>query len=307
MLQKISKFILILLIIFSVKLPVFAEATSEDPIDTLLENVYKAWNKHDIEKLFSYYSNSFLTGDGINKEQYKDLTKLLWENYPNVQIESQRRTVRSQDQYATISSIDLFFGDTKKQDDKEDSVGSLSALAQGQLFLKKYGETWKIESERTHFELVTVYYGNAKEYLDNHQIYFSAPEQVNSGDQYSATLYFILPDDVTATATINKELITSPQEEVKESYQNINAHKLERLFNANEENYNELVSATIVLSKGIIEPKFEGILFISKRVNIIPQRKSRSDLKVADYKFGEEKEIDEEQTDTEEDSEDSEE
>ena len=46
----------------------------------------------------------------------------------------------------------------------------------------------------------------AKKYLDNHQIYFSSPEQVLSGSQYSATLYFILPENIKANATINKEL-----------------------------------------------------------------------------------------------------
>ena len=119
---------------------------------------------------------------------------------------------------------------------------------------------------------MTVYYGDAKKYLDNHQIYFSSPEQVLAGSQYSATLYFILPENIKANATINKELIVKPDPEapIDESFQDITEHKLERLFSANTTNHNELVSATIVISKGIIEPKLEGVLYISKRINVAP-------------------------------------
>ena len=151
----------------------------------------------------------------------------------------------------------------------------MSAISQGQLFLKKYGKHWKIESDRIFFELVSVNFGNAKEHLDEHQVYFSTPEQIRAGEEYSGTLYFALPENVQATATINRELIVPPKDnqEAEESYQNVSEHKLERLFMANSSNHNELVSATVVLSKGIIEPKLDGVLYISKRVNVLPETK----------------------------------
>jgi hypothetical protein len=190
-----------------------------------------------------------------------------------VQLKNEKKTIRSQDQYATASVIDLFFGQSKEKNDQMDETGKLNAISQGQIFFKKYGNEWKIESDRVYFELVTIYYGNAKSYLDSHQIYFGAPEQVQSGEQYTATLYFILPESVQATATINRELITYPHpESIEESYQSASSHKLERLFGANENNLNELISSTIILTKGIIEPKLEGILYISKRVNVLPRK-----------------------------------
>lgn len=246
------------------------EAIQADPLEYLFEQMYEAWNDHDLERLFSFYSNDFVTGDGIKLDDYKELTKSLWDAYPDVKIENQKRTIRSQDQYATVSGIDFFFGQSKDVNKELNDKGSLNAISQGQIFFQKYGKDWKIVSDRIHFELVTVYYGDAKKYLDNHQIYFSSPEQVNAGAQYSATLYFILPENIKASATINKELIVKPDPAAvfDESFQNITEHKLERLFQSNTTNHNELVSATIVISKGIIEPKLEGVLYISKRINV---------------------------------------
>jgi hypothetical protein len=248
-----------------------AEEDLEDPIEAVFSMIYTAWNDHDAEKLFKFYHKSFVTGDGITKDDYRELTEALWEAYPNIQLENQKRTIRSQDQYATISGIDFFFGSSKEENSDIGKKGILNAISQGQVFLQKFGNEWKIVSDRIQFELVTVYYGNAKEYLDNHQIYFSSPEQVKSGEQYSGTLYFILPDNIKATASINRETIKKPDNTVpEESFQVVSDHKLERLFAANDTSHNELVSATIILSKGIIEPKLDGVLYISKRVNVSP-------------------------------------
>lgn len=260
----------VLLLIFTmIQAPIRAD--DSETVEKVYQEIYQAWNDHNADKLFAYYSKSFITGDGINKEEYRELTEKLWQTYPDIKIENQKKTIRSQDNYATISGIDFFYGTSAEKNDDLSKEGILNAISQGQTFLQKYGKDWKIESDHINFELVTVYYGNAKQYLDEHQIYFSSPEQVKADDQYSATLYFILPENIKATATINKEIIQKPGEvSPEESFQVIKEHKLERLFQANLDNHNELVSATIILSKGIIEPKLDGILYISKRVNVLP-------------------------------------
>jgi hypothetical protein len=275
------RLILILITFCSIIInPVFADLAEEevdDPIEAVFAEIYSAWNEHSADKLFKFYHKGFVTGDGITKEDYRELTEALWEAYPDIQIENQKRTIRSQDQYATISGIDFFFGASKEENSDVGKKGILNAISQGQIFLQKFGKEWKIVSDRIQFELVTVYYGNAKEYLDNHQIYFSSPEQVKSGEQYSGTLYFILPDNIKATASINRETIKKPDNSIpEESYQVVSDHKLERLFMANDTSHNELVSATIILSKGIIEPRLDGVLYISKRVNVSPAVFSRS-------------------------------
>jgi hypothetical protein len=275
----------------------------DDPIEALLINLYDSWNKHDLDKLNSLYHKDFKTGDGINRESYKELTKSLWDSYPDIKIENQKKTIRSQDQYATVSLIDFYLGESKEMNPDLNQNGTLNAISQGQIFLQKFGQEWKIVSDKVQFELVTVYYGNAKEYLDNHQIYFSSPEQVKSEEQYSATLYFILPENIRATASINKDLIEKPDpdKELDESFQVINEHKLEKLFKANDSNHNELVSATVVISKGIIEPKLDGILYISKRINVLPQLKANKEEAVVKTPFSkiykEEKPKEEKKTD----------
>lgn len=262
-----------------------------DPVEKIYEEIYTAWNAHDADKLFSYYSKNFITGDGISKDEYRELTEKLWKTYPDIKIENQKRTVRSQDNYASISGIDFFYGTSAEINQDLKQAGILNAISQGQTFLQKYGNDWRVESDHINFELVTVVYGNAKQYLDDHQIYFSSPEQVKAGEQYSGTLYFILPENIKATATINKELIQKPTtESPEESFQVINEHKLERLFGANTTNHNELVSATIILSKGIIEPKLDGILYLSKRVNILPQINKVDPEKIVEKSFASTKE-----------------
>ncbi len=263
------------------------ETVVEDPVEKIIEEVYKAWNEHNADKLFSYYSKSFTTGDGITKDEYRKLTENLWSAYPDIKIESQKRTIRSQDQHAAISIIDFFYGESKDANPDIQQKGTLNAISQGQLFLQKYGNEWKVESDKIHFELVTVYYGNAKEYLDNHLIFFSSPELVKASQQYSGTLYFVLPENVKATATISREYIQPPGKDEKpdDSFQVVTESKLERLFQANDLNLNELVSATIILSKGIIEPKLDGILYISKRVNILPPFENAKPLNIVKTSF----------------------
>ena len=287
------RILLVLVTILSMNvLPVYAKADveSEDPIELVFAEIYDAWNKHDTDKLFGFYSKDFITGDGIAKEDYRELTESLWSAYPDIQIENQKRTVRSQDQYATISGIDFFYGVSKDENLDLNKKGVLNAISQGQIFLQKVGKEWKIVSDRIQFELVTVYYGNAKEYLDNHQIYFSSPEQVKANEQYSGTLYFILPENIKAAASINRESIKKPSTPPpEESFQIVNDHKLERLFAANDTNNNELVSATIILSKGIIEPRLDGVLYISKRVNVSPAVRASESLEIVDSAFSESK------------------
>jgi len=282
-------------------LPVYAEEETEveDPIEIVFSEIYEAWNKHDSEKLFAFYSKDFITGDGIVKKDYRELTESLWAAYPDIQIENQKRTIRSQDQYATISGIDFFYGESKDENLDLGKKGVLNAISQGQIFLQKVGKDWKIVSDKIQFELVTVYYGNAKEYLDNHQIYFSSPEQVKANEQYSGTLYFILPENIKATASINRETIEKPSEiPPEESFQVVNDHKLERLFAANDTNNNELVSATIILSKGIIEPRLDGVLYISKRVNVAPAIQPSESLNIVDSPFARPKEEAKENSDS---------
>lgn len=266
-----------------------ADKAEAHSIDIFLSKLYTYWNEHDLEGLFSLYGSNFSNGDGLDKDQLKDLTESLWENYPDLEVTQQSQTIRSQDQYATISLVDFFSGKTAEKHKDLEIKGVLSAVSQGELFLKKYGKDWKVESDKISFELVTVHYGDVDKYLNDNQIYFAAPEQVHSGDQYTGTLFFILPENIQATATINNELIVRPAIPVEESFQAVSGHKLERLFTANKTNHNELISATMIITKGLLEPSLEGLLFISKRINVVPSRRKLKEDQVAMSSFADSK------------------
>ncbi|MDD9898040.1 MAG: hypothetical protein OXU45_03465, partial [Candidatus Melainabacteria bacterium] len=85
-------------------------ADDVENVEKIYQEIYRAWNEHDGDKLFSYYSKSFITGDGINKEQYRELTEKLWKTYPDIKIENQKKAIRSQDTNAPISGMDFCYG-----------------------------------------------------------------------------------------------------------------------------------------------------------------------------------------------------
>ncbi|MFZ4084145.1 MAG: hypothetical protein ACOYK1_01205 [Vampirovibrionia bacterium] len=244
---------------------------SDHPVKHFLDDFYSAWNAHDIEKLMSFYSKSFISADGIIKDDYKKLTERLWTNYPNIQLLNRKRAFRNQEMYSTVTTVDYYLGETKDVNPDFNERGKINALAQGSMYLKRYGKDWKIESDRINFELTTVTFGRAKKMLDENYIYFSAPEQVDAGQDYSAALYFAGGDDYSVSASVDKELVQyiDEPEAIDEDYQDLTAKKLERLFKANDNKYNELVSATALFYKGLVDPQLDGILFISKRVNVL--------------------------------------
>lgn len=284
---------ILLLSIFSLAMPAVEsksdQAKAKHPVAILLENFYDAWNLHDIDEVMSYYSKSFISGDGIDKDSYKKLTLKLWENYPDIQILNRKKSFRNQDQYSTATTVDYYIGETKLENPDFKQKGKINALSQGSWYFKKYGKDWKIESDDINFELTTVTYGSAKSLLDANYVYFSAPEQVRSGQDYSATLYFAKEEDISVSAIVEKELIKFDEDKElpEEEYQNLASNKLERLFKANNSNYNELVSATALVYKGIVEPELEGLLFISKRVNVLEKNKPIEEVKLVDKIYAE--------------------
>jgi len=260
---------------------------SDHHVKKVLDDFYSAWNEHNIEKLMSFYSKSFISADGISKADYKKLTERLWTNYPNIQLVNRKRSYRNQEMYSTVTTVDYYIGETKDINPDFNEAGKLNALAQGSMYLKRYGNDWKIESDRINFELTTISFGRAKKMLDENYIYFSAPEQVNAGDDYSATLYFAAGDDYSISASIDKELIryVDEPEVLEENYQDLNSKKLERLFKANDNKHNELVSATALFYRGILNPSLDGVLFISKRVNVLSKPEEVTEKKIVKEAF----------------------
>ena len=244
--------------------------TEIQKINELLDNLENEWNGHNINKLVKYYSDDFINGDGLSIDSVKSLTSELWEAYPDIKTKSQERTVRILGEYATVESTDIFEGTSSMIRQEVGANGLLKAVSVGQVFLKKFGPLWKITSDKTIFERVSIGYALGSELIDQNKIKLTAPEQVAGGQQYTARLDFELPPDIKPVAAISKEVLLYPQVAAEDKFRLINEPKLERLIPSNRNGRNELVTATVGLTGGALKPKLLGLVFLTKRVNVIP-------------------------------------
>ena len=244
--------------------------TETQKIEALLDDLENNWNKHDIDKVLKHYAEGFVNGDGLGIEAVKKLTLELWEAYPDIQTKSHERVIRFNGEYATVESTDLYNGTSSRIRTEVGTKGDLKAVSIGSAFLKKFGPAWKITSDKTLFEKVTIGYGIGGELIDKNKITLSVPEQVVSGQPYTAELDFDLSDDIKAVAAISKEVLTYPQLTAEDKFRLVDQSKLERLMYANKVAKNELLTATVGLTGGPLKPKLLGLIFLSKRVNIVP-------------------------------------
>ena len=98
-------------------------------------------------------------------------------------------------------------GSTAKEMPGIGSKGDLKSISEGQLYIKKVGNNWKIIGDRIDYEKVRVAFGQSR----NLAATFSAPEQVKSGHQYSAKLELDLPPNLTAVGSITSQPLSYPQ------------------------------------------------------------------------------------------------
>ena len=254
--------------------------TETRKVNEVLDEIEKHWNAHNIEKVIEFYDDRFVNGDGLNIDAVKELTKDLWEAYPDIMSKAIEKTVRIQGDYATIESTDVFEGSSSMIRPEVGTKGNLRATSAGQMFFKKFGTAWKVTSDKTLVEKVSIGYGIGAELLDQNKIQITAPEQVISGQQYTARLTFNLSDDIKPVAAISKELLIYPQVSVGDKFRLIGEKFIERLINANRISRNELVTATVGLTGGALKPKLLGLVFLSRRVNVVPVSGDNSEISI---------------------------
>lgn len=254
--------------------------TDTQKIEQLLDDLENNWNQHKIDKVLRHYADDFVNGDGLSLEAVKNLTLELWEAYPDIFTKADSRSIRVYGDYATVESTDLYQGTSSMIRTEVASKGTLKALSMGELFLKKYGSVWKITSDKTKFEKVSIGYGLGIEVVDENKIKLIAPEQTVSGQQYTAKLDFQLPNEIKPIASISKEVLTYPQVIGEDKFRLINEPSLERLLSANKISKNELVTATVGLTGGPLKPKLLGLIFLSKRVNVISVSNQSSEVSI---------------------------
>ena len=254
--------------------------TEVQKINQLLDEMEKNWNAHDIEKVMENYSEDFVNGDGLDLEAVKNLTLELWDAYSDIQSKSLEKGVRVFGEYATVESLDSYVGSSSRVREEVGSKGFLSATSRGNLFLRKFGPTWKITSDKTTFEKVSIGYGLGTELINQNKVKFIAPEQVVGGQQYTASIDFELPETIKPVAAISKEVLLYPQYITEDKFRLINEPVLEKLLQANKISKNELVTATVGLTGGALKPKLLGLLFLTRRVNVVPISEQEAEVSI---------------------------
>jgi len=237
-------------------------------ISTLLTNLESQWNAHDIDGLMSNYSEEYTNNDGLNKKAVRLITQRFWSQYPDSKSTSKIKQIRVDGGFATVESKDVATGTTDKENQSIGTKGDLESVSEGQVYLKKQGNSWKIIGDRIDFEKVRVSFGLGKQLNSN----FTAPEQVRSGKQFSAKVELNLPIGLSAVGTITSQPLKYPQSDDKESAEKLlrglDNNALERIMQTNKENRNELIMATV----GIMNSARHllGITVLTRRVNVVP-------------------------------------
>ena len=116
-------------------------------------------------------------------------------------------------------------------------------------------------------------YGEAK----NLDIKLTAPEKINAGEEYTASLEFNPPANIIAIASIASDKVEYPQKQAKEVYRKFPEDNiLERIFVSNSDNVNEYVVASIGLTRADVEDfniklSLTGFGYKIVRVNVVPK------------------------------------
>lgn len=243
-------------------------------INQMLQDLLASSNRHDIEGVLKHYSPEFISGDGLNLKDIRNLVLETWEMFPDIRYNSRVLEIRTSGKWATVETLDGAAAMAKVDPAVSDTPGRLTSSSRGMLYLQKAGKTWEIISDYILHERAVVTYGP----VENVNVDVATPEQVFAGESYSAKLDVDVPPGNIAFAMIAKEPLVYPQITGKNKFRTLSAEKtvLERIFSANDSNNNEVVTATIGFTQiGQDDQErptinLAGIMTIIKRVNVIP-------------------------------------
>jgi hypothetical protein len=238
---------------------------------TAVRDLLAASNRHDMDSVLKHYSPRFVSGDNLSLDQVQKLISETWKIYPDIRYHSQVMALRIHGDWATVESMDGAQATAKA----EKMVGQLRSQSRGMLFFHRIGKTWEICSDYTLYESAAILFGEARKL----PMALSTPDQVFAGEPYTAKISVQLPPGVIGIAAIAKEPLVYPQRHSEDKFRTVSdeAPLLERVFDANQMNRNEMVTATLGLTQitqdASERPRvtFNGLATLVKRVNVQPK------------------------------------
>ncbi|MBY0404555.1 MAG: hypothetical protein K2X66_11700, partial [Cyanobacteria bacterium] len=256
-----------------------SEVGSKD-VNSILEvvsDLIASSNKHDMDGVLKHYSPRFQSGDNLSLDEIHHLIEETWKTYPDIHYDTKTLEIRINGDWATVESLDSAKATAVSDATVSKTPGMLDSRSRGLLFMKRMGKTWEILSDYTVYENATILYGEAQKL----NVSLSTPDQVFSGEPYTAKVEIKLPTGAFAIATISKDPLVYPQPKPEEKFRSLSDEQdsLERVFQANTTNNNEMITATVGLTQiGQDDQdrptiKLNGIATIVKRVNVLPKSK----------------------------------
>lgn len=252
------------------------QRSPENQIKSFYKNFFKYSEKDEVEKLKSLYSETFINSDGFNKNTIFKMMSESADVYKDITYSSNIEKISADENYAVVDVHEFAMGSTTKKNEEVDDYGIITSDLYYTDFLKKEGNKWKIISTRINNEKLALKYGEAK----TMPVTITAPSLVPAGSEYDARVDIKSPDGVLVIGSIINEPIVYPQVKGKEVFRSVKSDILERVIKANNDNYNEYVSATIGLTRATIEPpnvlfKMAGMALVMSRVNVVSERNNK--------------------------------
>lgn len=252
-----------------------AELQDITAVQDVLRDLMAASNRHDMEAVLKHYSPNFISGDSLSLKDIRGLIQDTWKMFPDIKYDSQILEIRINGDWATVESIDTATATAKVDPVISTKPGTMKSRSRGMLYLHRLGKQWEILSDATLYEKATITYGP----FENVNIDVETPEQVFSGEPYTAKVKVGVPSGNIAFATLSQEALTYPQHTSKDKFRTLSSDKtdLERIFKANATNNNEVVTATVGFTEIGQDDQdrptinLKGILTVVKRVNVTPK------------------------------------
>ncbi|HSA07533.1 MAG TPA: nuclear transport factor 2 family protein [Candidatus Gastranaerophilales bacterium] len=248
-------------------------AEEAQQLNIFLSNYFKAFKTNNINELKEFYAPDYISGDGFNKDKVIQLIQESWKITPNLNYTAKIEDLRFDKNFATIEIHEILTGNTKEKSDITGDNGVVKSVVRSLFYLRKYGNGWKIVSDKTLYEETSIKYGKAKDLNIN----LFAPEQVFSDKHYTISLQAEIPESMLAISSITKESLTYPKEKPEEIFRQIPTETkiLERFVQANNKSQNELAVAAVsycsIQKDSFKTPQidFAGTAILIKRVNVL--------------------------------------
>ena len=249
---------------------------TREEVKKVFEKQDEYTNSHNLEKLSELYSEDFVNTDGFGKKVYFQLIKDTWDTYSDIIYSTVIRDIQINGDFATVQTYETALATTHEQSETMDAFGELRSCANSIYYLKKFGKKWQITAEQILNEKSQLKYGDAR-FI---KMDLTAPNMINAGEEYTASLDIELGNNENAVASIENQKIIHPLELPKEIFRQLDSqNRLERIFTANTLNINEYATASIGIAKAVPYDEtrarvyVSGIAFLMTRVNVIPENK----------------------------------